>query len=173
MFDYCATLLYILISMMCRKWPKVGQTEKVCMILIIMKKHCHTHHCDNFTNSLHVTESEKVNFFVCGFLIKIENFVWKLEKCPAFRPMYLILILYGHFAMCPTLGKQVQRSDNEVFLKIKRYSRDTKIPLLGFLCSSTNFHACFYHFKNCDTFFQWLKVAWMWKRGATLFHFVY
>ena len=39
------------------------------------------------------------------------------------------------------------------------YSRDTKIPLLGFLCSSTNFHACFYHFKNCDTFFQWLKVA--------------
>ena len=49
-------------------------------------------------NSLDVTESENVFLkgkFLCeGILIKIENFVWKLEKCPAFGPFYLITILY-------------------------------------------------------------------------------
>ena len=49
-------------------------------------------------NSLDVTESENVFLkgkFLCeGILIKIENFVWKLEKCPTFGPFYLITILY-------------------------------------------------------------------------------
>ena len=49
-------------------------------------------------NSLDVTESENVflkgKFLCVGILIKIENFVWKLEKCPTFGPFYLITILY-------------------------------------------------------------------------------
>ena len=51
----------------------------------------------------------KVKFLCVGILIKIENLVWKLEKCPTFA------IFYRNFAMFPTLGKQVQKSDNEVF----------------------------------------------------------
>ena len=49
-------------------------------------------------NSLDATESENVflkgKFLCVGILIKIENFVWKLEKCPTFGPFYLITILY-------------------------------------------------------------------------------
>ena len=52
-------------------YTKVGQTEKVCMILIIMNKQCHTHHCDNLKNSLDVTKYEsdfikKVKFLCVG-----------------------------------------------------------------------------------------------------------
>ena len=49
-------------------------------------------------NSLDVTESENVflkgKFLCVGIWIQIENFVWKLEKCPTFGPFYLITILY-------------------------------------------------------------------------------
>ena len=52
-----------------------------------------------------------MKFLCVGILFKIENFAKKLKKSPTFEPIYLTLILYRNFAMFPTYGKQVQKSD--------------------------------------------------------------
>ena len=61
---------------------------------IIMKKQYHTHHVIAL-NSLDGTTSENV-FYIKGLsiLIRIDNFVRKLEKCPTFGPIYLNFFLW-------------------------------------------------------------------------------
>ena len=63
------------------------------------------------------------------FLLKVNKHVWgtyrklKLktaaknkQKIPNFGHIYLISVLYKKkLTMCPTLGKEVQKSDNKVF----------------------------------------------------------
>ena len=49
---------------------KVGQTEKVSIILIVMEKLCRTFHCDSFKNSLDVMGVKFIFIFTVYLLIK-------------------------------------------------------------------------------------------------------
>ena len=114
------------------QYTKVGQTEKVWMYY--HEETVSYTPCDDSFKFFRWNNIWKCFFYIKGLsiLIRIDNFVRKLEKCPTFGPIILIFF-YGSCAMCPTLGKQVHRSDNKVFsiFKSKTYYRDIKTLTYG------------------------------------------